>query len=142
MSKRHLARELVLKTLFEKEFRKLRAEDAKNILKEHLEKKEGKVDNEFAKKILTGIISHQKEIDKVIKKYAPQFPIERMDLVEVTILRIGLYELMFEKEVPPKAAIDEAIELAKTFGSETSGKFINGVLGKFFEKEILNEKKS
>jgi len=142
MSKRHLARELVLKTLFEKEFRKLKPEDAQKILKEHLEKKGKEADGEFAKKILTGIVSHQSEIDKVIKKYAPQFPIEKMDLVEVIILRIGLYELIFEKEVPPKAAIDEAIELAKTFGSETSGRFINGVLGKFFEKEILNEKKS
>ena len=83
------------------------------------------------------MISHIASIDKIIEKAAPEWPIEQITIIDRNVLRIGLYELLYTKkeEVPPKVAINEAIELAKTFGGESSGKFINGVLGTVF-KEI------
>ena len=86
--------------------------------------------------LVSGIIKRLADIDKIIEKAAPEWPIDQITIVDRNILRIGLYELLYadKKEVPPKVAINEAIELAKSFGGESSGKFINGVLGTIYRE--------
>lgn len=92
--------------------------------------------------LVNGVTKNLKEIDKIIEKAAPEWPIPQIPMVDRNVLRIGLYELLHsdKKEVPPKVAINEAIELAKTFGGENSGKFINGVLGTVFKQIEKTEK--
>lgn len=87
-----------------------------------------------------GLIKHLSKIDKVIKESAPERPIDQLSIIDRNVLRIGLYELLYadKKEVPPKVAINEAIELAKSFGGESSGKFINGVLGTVYKEVQKN----
>ncbi|MEK7503749.1 MAG: transcription antitermination factor NusB, partial [Patescibacteria group bacterium] len=87
--------------------------------------------------LIKGVCKHLSQIDKIIEKAAPEWPLDQITIVDRNVLRIGLFELLYsnKEEVPPKVAINEAIELAKTFGGESSGKFINGVLGTVF-KEI------
>lgn len=99
---------------------------------------------EFAWKIANGVATHLKEIDSIISHAAPQWPLEQIPLIDRNILRIGLYELIYadKNEVPEKVAINEAIELAKNFGGQNSGKFINGVLGTVYkEVEAKNNQK-
>jgi len=97
----------------------------------------GLEDSSFVKQIIAGIMEHLPELNKIIEKAAPEWPLEQITIVDRNVLRIGLYELLYsnKEEVPPKVAINEAIELAKTFGGESSGKFINGVMGTVY-KEI------
>ena len=97
----------------------------------------GLEDSSFVHQIIDGAMERLPKIDKIIEKAAPEWPIEQITIVDRNVLRIGLYELLYanKEEVPPKVAINEAIELAKTFGGESSGKFINGVLGTVY-KEI------
>ena len=97
----------------------------------------GLEDTSFVWQLITGIVQHLQEIDKIIEKAAPEWPIDQISIVDRNVLRMGLYELLYEDKtaVPPKVAINEAIELAKSFGGESSGKFINGVLGTVY-KEI------
>jgi len=92
---------------------------------------------EFAWKLINGVIAHMTEIDNIIRRAAPQWPLEQIPVIDRNVLRIGLYELLFadHDEIPEKVAINEAIELAKNFGGPNSGKFINGVLGTVY-KEI------
>ncbi len=91
---------------------------------------------EFAWKLLKGIIEHKKEIDNIIEKAAPDWPIDQIAIMDRNALRIGLYELLYvdRGEVPPKVAINEAIEIAKNYGGPNSGKFINGVLGTVYRE--------
>ena len=100
----------------------------------------GLEDESFIWQLITGIVKKLKQIDKIIEKAAPEWPIEQITIIDRNVLRIGLYELLYAKkeEVPPKVAINEAIELAKSFSGESSGKFINGVLGTVY-KEIAPE---
>ena len=100
----------------------------------------GLEDLEFIRQLADGVVSHIKDIDKIIEKAAPEWPIPQIPLVDRNVLRIGLFELLYsnKEEVPPKVAINEAIELAKTFSGQISGKFINGVLGTVYKQ--LEEK--
>ena len=93
-------------------------------------------DKEFPRKLVDSVIEKIDALDKVIEKSAPEWPIGQINVVDRNILRLGLYELLFAKreEVPPKVAINEAIELAKTFGGESSGRFVNGVLGTVYRE--------
>lgn len=93
-------------------------------------------DSDFAEQLAKGVLKNQKAIDAIIGKAAPEWPIEQIAIIDRNVLRLGLYELLFSdrSEVPPKVAINEAIELAKTFGGETSGKFVNGVLGTVYRE--------
>ena len=93
-------------------------------------------DLKFVLDLASGVQKHIRDIDKIIEKAAPEWPISQIPLVDRNVLRIGLYELLFsnKEEVPPKVAINEAIELAKTFSGQTSGKFVNGVLGTVFKQ--------
>jgi len=94
----------------------------------------------FVWQLVKGVVDHIDDIDKIIEKAAPEWPIGQITIVDRNVLRMGLFELLYEdkEEVPPKVAINEAIELAKTFGGENSGKFINGVLGTVY-KQIENK---
>lgn len=103
----------------------------------------GLEDVHFAWDLLKGVVSHISKIDKIIEKAAPEWPILQIPIVDRNVLRIGLYELLYSNkdEVPPKVALNEAIELAKTFGGESSGKFINGVLGSVYKNLELKKEK-
>lgn len=94
-----------------------------------------KYDEKLAVKMVDGVEKNMKDIDKKIEKYAPQWPIDQIQKVDLEILRIALWEGFLAKMTPPKVAIDEAIEIAKEFGGDSSGKFVNGVLGAIYEKE-------
>lgn len=138
MSSRHLSRSIVMQSLYEWDFPGKRPEALKKIVEKNIKEfGPGLEDQTFVWQLVNGVIKHLPEIDKIIEKAAPEWPIEQITIVDRNVLRIGLYELLFgnKKEVPPKVAINEAIELAKTFGGESSGKFINGVLGTVY-KEI------
>jgi len=94
-------------------------------------------DSGFTMRIIKGVVNNLEEINGLITKYAPEWPLEQITIVDRNVLRIGIYELQFSKgEIPPKVAINEAIELAKSFGGESSGKFINGVLGTIYKEMI------
>jgi len=137
MASRHLARSIVLQTLFEWDFYK-KEHQINEILKRNLEKFGGNFDEkEFAGTLANGVIENLEKIDKVIQSSAPERPITQLSIIDRNVLRIGLFELLYGKkeEVPPKVAINEAIELAKGFSGENSGRFINGVLGTVY-KEI------
>ena len=90
----------------------------------------------FIKNLIAGVIGKIKDIDQIIEKAAPQWPIDQIAMVDRAVLRLGIYELLFgnHDEVPPKVAINESIELAKTFGGDSSGKFVNGVLGTIYRE--------
>lgn len=145
MANRHLSRSIVLQTLFEWDFQSENRkeenpdiEKIKEVLKRNLtEFAPGLEDDVFVFSLIGEILKKQKVIDEIIEKAAPDWPIDKISVIDRNILRIGLTELLFgdRAEVPPKVAINEAIELAKTFGGENSGKFINGVLGAVY-KEI------
>jgi N utilization substance protein B len=96
----------------------------------------GMEDDTFIKNLVDGVIGHIQKIDQIIEKAAPEWPIDQIAMVDRNVLRLGIYELLFGdyKEVPPKVAINEAIELAKSFGGESSGKFVNGVLGTIYRE--------
>ena len=144
MASRHLSRSIAMQSLYEWDFYGKKKENLKSIVKKNInEFGPGLESSNFIWDLVDGVISHIKEIDKIIEKAAPEWPIDQITIVDRNILRIGLYELLFgnKEEVPPKVAINESIELAKTFGGENSGKFINGVLGTIF-KQIENEQKT
>jgi transcription antitermination protein NusB len=138
MANRHLSRSIVIQTLFEVDFRNY--EDGK--IREALERNAdefapGMADMSFMKNLISGILGKKSDIDLIIEKAAPDWPIDKISYIDRNVLRLGLYELLFadKNEVPPKVAINEAIEIAKSFGGENSGKFVNGVLGSVY-KEI------
>ncbi|MBP9771962.1 MAG: transcription antitermination factor NusB [Candidatus Pacebacteria bacterium] len=138
MSNRHLARSIVLQTLFELDFTKRNPSDFSSVLSRMVaESGADGVDHVFMDKLGKGTLSRQKDLDTIIEKDAPDWPIDRIAPIDKAILRLGLHELLFgdRADVPPKVAINEAIELAKSFGGDASGKFVNGVLGSVY-KEI------
>jgi N utilization substance protein B len=138
MSNRHLSRQIAMQALFEWDFNG-QAGDIKEIIEHSLAEfphaAEGKV---FVFELCEGVVSHIKEIDEIIHKHAPEWPIDQTPLVDRNVLRVGVYEMCFLKAVPPKVAIDEAVELGKSFGGESSGKFVNGVLGAIFAEMSKN----
>lgn len=137
MANRHLSRSIVLQTLFEWDFNDGKLEIKKSLKRNLDEFGPGLEDDTFVLSLVDGVLKKKAIVDEIIEKAAPDWPIDKISVVDRNILRIGLYELLFgdRKEVPPKVAINEAIELAKTFGGENSGKFVNGVLGAVY-KEI------
>jgi N utilization substance protein B len=138
MANRHLSRSIVLQTLFEWDLNSIEKKDVGSVLERNIQEfAPNKADATFIEKLLDGVLGKQPELDQVIEKAAPEWPIDRISPVDRNILRLGLYELLFadRKEVPAKVAINEAIELAKQFGGENSSRFVNGVLGAVY-KEI------
>ncbi len=139
MSQRRLARTMTLQVLSEWDFNKSilsKDIDLKEIIQRSLKELSGSNFQEklFFEELVQNISKNIKKIDSLIVKYAPQWPIEKITLVDRNILRIGVFELLISVKNPPRVIINEAIEIAKLFGSETSSKFINGVLGAIYEK--------
>lgn len=153
MANRHLSRSIVLQSLYEWDFNNFRntkkmdglygIKDVKKnpvlekIVIHNIDKfGPGMEDASFVWKIVQGIVERLEKIDVILGKGAPEWPIEQIAFIDRNVLRIGIYELLFvnREEVPPKVAINESIELAKTFGGESSGKFINGVLGTIYRE--------
>ena len=138
MANRHLARSIALQTLFEWDFNNQDEDGLVESIKRNVEEfAPGKGDFLFVKELVTNVIAKQKKLDTIIEKAAPEWPIDKISIVDRNILRIGLYELLFadRSEVPAKVAINESIELAKGFGGDSSSRFVNGVLGAVY-KEI------
>jgi len=138
MANRHLSRSIVLQTLFEWDFNNGEKINIKEVVERNLKEfAPGLEDDDFVFSLIDIILKKRSAIDEIIQKAAPEWPIDKISIVDRNILRIGLTELLFgdRKQVPPKVAINESIELAKTFGGENSSKFINGVLGAVY-KEI------
>lgn len=141
MATRHLVRTVILQSLYEWDFYNQK-HDLVAILDRNLNEFAPGIDEpEFAWRILKGVIGHLKEIDAVIVKAAPEWPLEKIAIIDRNILRVGLYELLYAdpNEVPPKVAINEAIEMAKNYGGPNSSKFINGVLGTVYREREVKE---
>ena len=137
MSNRHLARSVVLQTLFQIDFSNVNLKEVDAILKATIEEYAPSIgERDFMQSLMHGVIERQTDIDTIIQKAAPEWPLEKISLVDRSVLRLGLYELLFgdRTHVPAKVAINEAIELAKTFGGDSSGRFINGVLGSVYKE--------
>ena len=137
MSHRHLSRSVVLQTLFEWDFGRLDKDAVKAALDRNIvEFAPDSKDRPFMENLLNQVVEKKTDLDTLIEKAAPDWPIEKISTVDRNILRIGLAELLFadRSEVPPKVAINEAIELAKSFGGDTSGRFVNGVLGAVYKE--------
>lgn len=137
MANRHLARTIVLQSLFEWDFSNMKSGTHIDILDRNIAEFAPEIAKEdFAKRLIEGVVRKQPVIDQIIQKAAPEWPIEKIGLPDRNVLRIGLYELLFgnRQEVPPKVAINESIELAKKFGGENTGRFINGVLGAVYKE--------
>jgi N utilization substance protein B len=141
MSNRHLARSIALQVLFEWDFRGKNLQELGSIV-EHdlLEFGAGLNEKDFTLSLVNGVIENIPAIDEIIVKYAPSWPIEQITNVDRNVLRLGIYELKIAQDVPPKVAINEAIELAKSYGGPASGKFVNGVLGSIY-KDIPEDEK-
>jgi len=132
-SNRHLGRIIALQTLYEQDFRREAGDqefDLNDVLNRNIGRYQEMVDDKaFIEALVRGVAEHQADLDVQLQPIAPEWPIDQIARMDRVVLRIGLYELQFEKDVPPKVVINEAVELAKAFGGENSSKFINGVLG-------------
>ncbi len=127
VSLRRMARSVALQTLFEADAAR---HDANQVLERHLEETSlAEEAANFAKQLVRGVMSNLEKVDKIISSSAPSWPMEQMAKIDKNILRLAIFEILFNNDVPVKAAINEAIELAKSFGSESSSRFVNGVLG-------------
>jgi transcription antitermination protein NusB len=137
MASRHLARSIAMQSLYEWDFKGRDPEKLTEILNHNIKEfGSGLEEPEFVALLVNGTLEHQDEIDTIIERAAPQWPLDQIAMVDRNVLRLGLYELMWgdREAVPPKVAINEAIELAKSFGGESSGRFINGVLGTIYKE--------
>ncbi len=146
MGSRHLARTIAMQSLYEWDFRfedikKPDREEIKKITERNVKNQAlgAKENIDFIYNLINGVLDNLDDIDKIIEVAAPEWPLEQIAKIDKIILRIGIYELLFSKEIPPKVAIDEAVELAKAFGGENSSKFVNGVLGTVYRESDTTE---
>lgn len=139
---RHNARRIALASLFCGLFSEPKNSECFLLSKELLETPEDAVEETLLNSLIDGVDKNRKDIDEVIEDCAPEWPIDKISKVDLIILRIAIYELMFAKDAPDKVVVDEAVELAKEFAGDTSGKFVNGVLGTVVDiKNEVNKKK-
>ncbi len=139
MANRHLSRTIAMQSLFEWDFNE-RKEDLEGILKNHIQEFGREAQGEeFVYELAYGVRDNLTAIDEIITKHATEWPMEQIPPVDRNVLRLGIFELMFLKQVPPKVAINEAVELGKTFGGESTGKFINGVMGTLYKELGLED---
>ncbi|HEX5455757.1 MAG TPA: transcription antitermination factor NusB [Candidatus Saccharimonadales bacterium] len=144
---RHLGRIIALQSLYELEFRKECKDDKvelDDILKRNIDRYKNALDDkDFIIKLVKGVEKNCPKLDERLQPIAPEWPLSQIAKIDLCILRIGAYELENHKDIPPKVAINEAVELAKSFGGENSSKFINGVLGTLYKQsENKTEKKA
>ena len=135
MRKRSVARECALKILYQIEMTSRTPENALFAFWEQEEEHPEDV-RDFAAKIVLGIYENLAHIDEKLGEYATNWQLNRMAVIDRNVLRMGLYELKFNSDIPPKVAINEAVELAKKYGDHDSSKFVNGILDKVHKKEI------
>ncbi len=137
-SNRHLGRILALQTLYEYDFRNDCGDenlDLDDILSRNIERYSDTVDDiGFIKALVKGVADREKDLDAVLQPVAPEWPISQIARMDRLVLRMSLYELLMDSDIPPKVVINEAVELSKAFGGENSSKFINGVLGTILKK--------
>jgi len=136
-TRRHRMRLVVFKTLFQYEFRK---DDPFKILKEVVDRSLDDKAKDDAKRYVRNIFENLKEIDNIISQYLENWTLDRLSSVDRNVLRLGTYELLYEADVPIEVTIDEAIEIAKKYGTENSGKFVNGVLDRIAKEKAPKEK--
>lgn len=145
-SNRHLGRIIALQTLYEEEFRRESGDadfDAHEILERNIGRYREMVDDiTFIEKLVDGVMAQSEALDIELQPVAPEWPIDQIARMDRLVLRIGLYELNNESDVPPKVVINEAVELAKAFGGDNSSKFINGVLGTLLRQREAKEEDS
>ncbi len=145
-SNRHLGRIVALQSLYEQDFRREANDttfDMKEVLARNVSRYKETIDDiAFIEKLVSGITERQEELDKILQPLAPEWPIDQIARMDRVTLRMGAYELLFSKDVPPKVVINEAVELAKAFGGDNSSKFINGVLGSLLRQETGEVKES
>jgi len=138
MASRHLARSIAMQSLFEWDFHGRKKKELSGIVERNKKEFGPGIEEEyvFVDRLIGGTVENLAKIDRILEKAAPEWPIEQITSVDRAVLRLGLFELLFgnREEVPPKVAINEAIELAKSFGGESSGKFVNGVLGTVYRE--------
>ena len=137
MSNRHLARTMAMQCLYEWDFRGRAATEVDNIVafvKQEFSKDFD--DGGYVERQVKAIVEKQKELDELLNTFAPNWSVETMTIVDRNILRLGAYELKFDETIPSIVAINEAIELGKTFGGDASGKFVNGVLGAIYKDMV------
>jgi len=141
MGSRHLSRSIVLQSLYEWDFYGKKPDDLSRIIEKNIKEFATGLDElDFIRNLALGTEKYIDNLDEIIVKTAPEWPLEQINMLDRNVLRLGLYELLYsnKEEVPPKVAINEAIELAKVFGGESSGRFVNGVMGTVYNK--LQEK--
>ncbi|TSC52916.1 MAG: putative transcription termination factor [Parcubacteria group bacterium LiPW_72] len=137
MANRHLLRTIAMQCLYEWDFSGQNQKKIQSVIQHNTKEfAPGISDFDFVKKLVAGVIKNQEKIDALIEKHAPEWPLNQITTVDRNILRLGIFELKFDNDVPPKVAINEAIELGKAYGGPSSGKFINGVLGTIYRKMI------
>ena len=137
---RHFSRTIAMQTLYEWQFNHHSQKMQELIDRYSQDNSQDEEGKKFIEEIVRGVTKHLKEIDKTIEEYAPEWPIDKIDGVDLSILRIGIFEMLYQKINPEKVVINESIEIAKTFGGESSGKFVNGVLGAIYNKTQEEEK--
>jgi len=140
MANRHLSRTIAMQTLFAWDFNEKDSSNIDSIIKDNFEQFAPDFDDHgFAEKLVRGVLDNLDAIDKYIIKYATEWPLEQITNVDRNVLRLGIFELIFEENIPAKVAINEAIEIAKAFGGDASGKFVNGVLGAIYKEIPMKE---
>jgi N utilization substance protein B len=147
MANRHLLRSIAMQSLYEWDFNGKKKDGMSEIMARNVQEfGPGAEDVSFVHYLVNGVLKNKEKIDKLIEKCAPEWPLDQVTVVDRNVLRLGIFELVFGnyEEVPPKVAINEAIELAKTYGGESSGRFVNGVLGTIYREmgEPMKEDKS
>jgi len=140
MANRHLSRTIAMQTLFAWDFNDKNSVDLNDLIRGNFQQfAPGFDDHGFAVSLVQGVVNNLPTIDKYIIKYATEWPLEQITTVDRNVLRLGIYELIFDQNIPAKVAINEAIEIAKAFGGDASGKFVNGVLGAIFKELPMKE---
>lgn len=136
MATRHISRSIVMQSLYEWDFSKQKYELMSLVEKNTKEFGAGLEETDFIFELAEGVLEKKEIIDRIIEKTAPEWPLNQINILDRNILRIGIYELLYEDQdaVPPKVAINEAIELSKNYGGDNSRRFINGVLGTVFDE--------
>ena len=137
MASRHLSRSIAMQSLYEWDFWGKKPEALDSIVERNIKEfGPGLESVDFIWQLVRGVVEHLPQLDAIIEKAAPEWPVNQITVVDRNVLRLGLFELLYENrdEVPPKVAINEAIELAKNFSGESSGRFINGVLGTVYRE--------
>lgn len=136
MSRRRRSREFALQVLYQLEINKQTVQETLNqFQKTYLPEEER---DEFLERLVYGVLEHRKEIDRLIKQYSKNWRLDRMPLIDRNILRLAIFELMHCEDIPPKVTLNEAIELGKRYGSEDSGRFVNGILDRI-QNEVIKK---